>query len=62
MNDHQPELLSQRIDQGVKKAIQEAIEKHRKLGQEIAVYQDGKVVTLTSENIPVQEEKIRAPE
>lgn len=48
------QLLSEKIDQGVKKAISEAIERHRKLGESIAIWQDGKVVTLTSDKIPVQ--------
>ncbi|MGK7876701.1 MAG: hypothetical protein AB4426_26435 [Xenococcaceae cyanobacterium] len=52
MNDNQPKLLSEKIDKGVKKAIAEAIEKHRKSGEYIAVWQDGKVVILPPEKIP----------
>ncbi len=44
--------LHQKIDRGVKKAIAEAIEKHRKLGQSISIWQDGKVVTIPAEQIP----------
>lgn len=46
------ELLSDKINAGVKAAIAEAIERHRKLGQSISIMQDGKVVTLTAEEIP----------
>jgi hypothetical protein len=46
------QLLSEKIDEGVKKAISEAIEKHRRLGQSIAIWQDGKVVILTADLIP----------
>ena len=46
------EFLSSKIDAGVKTAIAEAIERHRKLGQSISIMQDGKVVTLTAEEIP----------
>ena len=40
--------LSDRIDAGVKAAIAEAIEKHRRLGQSISIWRDGKIVTLTA--------------
>jgi hypothetical protein len=55
MNNPQPELLSEKIDKGVKQAIAEAIEKHRKLGESIAVWREGKVVILPPEKIPKQE-------
>ncbi len=55
MNNNQPKLLSEKIDKGVQKAIAEAIEKHRKLGESIAVWQDGKVVILPPEKIPTLE-------
>ena len=44
--------LQQKIDAGVKKAIADAIERHRKLGESISIWQDGKVVTLSAEQIP----------
>ncbi len=44
--------LSDRIDAGVKVAIAEAIEKHRRLGQSIRIWRDGKIVTLTAAEIP----------
>ena len=44
--------LHQKIDADVKLAIAEAIEKHRKLGQSISIWQDGKIVTLTADQIP----------
>lgn len=46
------QLLSEKIDQGVKKAVAEAVEKHRKLGEAIAVWQNGEVVILSPEQIP----------
>ncbi|WP_017741701.1 hypothetical protein [Scytonema hofmannii] len=52
MAEHESELLSKKIDAGVKAAIAEAIERHRKLGQSISIMQNGKVVTLTAEEIP----------
>lgn len=44
--------LSSLIDEGVRAAIAEAIERHRRLGESICIWQDGKVVTLTADQIP----------
>ncbi|WP_414551781.1 hypothetical protein [Anabaena sp. CCY 0017] len=44
--------IHQKIDAGVKTAVAKAIERHRKLGESISIWQDGKVVTLTPEQIP----------
>ncbi len=58
MNKPATEKLSSKIDVAVKSAIAEAIEKHRRLGQSISIWQDGKVVTLTADQIPpLQPEK-----
>jgi hypothetical protein len=53
----QSKLLSEKINQGVQKAIADAIEKHRKLGQSIAIWQDNQVVILAPEEIPNLETK-----
>ncbi|HAX74955.1 MAG TPA: hypothetical protein DCY88_03755 [Cyanobacteria bacterium UBA11372] len=52
MNNQTLTELQKKIDAGVKIAIAEAIEKHRRLGQSISIWQDGKVVTLTADQIP----------
>lgn len=44
--------LYQKIDAGVKFAVADAIEKHRRLGQSICIWKDGKIVTLTPDQIP----------
>lgn len=44
--------LSSQIDRGVKAAVAEAIEKHRKLGQSISIWRDGKIITLAASEIP----------
>ncbi len=50
--------LSDQIDAGVKTAISKAIERHRRLGESISILKDGKVVTLTSDQIhPLEEPK-----
>jgi hypothetical protein len=42
----------QKIQVGVKVAIAQALERHRKLGESIAVWRDGKVVVLSADEIP----------
>ncbi|CAD5989106.1 hypothetical protein PCC9214_05510 (plasmid) [Planktothrix tepida] len=44
--------LHQKIDAGVKVAIAKALDRHRKLGESISIWQDGKVITLTADEIP----------
>ncbi|ERT03562.1 hypothetical protein M595_5701 [Lyngbya aestuarii BL J] len=52
-NPHIPlSELHQQIDAGVKQAIANSIERHRKLGESISIWKDGKVVTLTADQIP----------
>lgn len=52
MTEQEMRILHRKIDAGVKAAIAQAIERHRKLGQSSSILQDGKVVTLTAEQIP----------
>lgn len=49
--------LSEQIDAGVKAAIAEAIERHRRLGESISLLKDGKIVTLTADQIPLKDDK-----
>lgn len=55
MTEEEMQQMHDKIDAGVKAAIAAAIEKHRKLGESISIMQDGKIVTLTAEEIPVLE-------
>lgn len=52
-----PDKLSEQIDIGVKAAIAEAIERHRRLGESISILKEGQVVTLTPEQIPPPKKK-----
>ncbi|MEL7036632.1 MAG: hypothetical protein AAFO04_13570 [Cyanobacteria bacterium J06592_8] len=52
MNQPIPDKLSSLIDTGVKLAIAKAIERHRRLGESISIWEDRKVVTLTADQIP----------
>jgi hypothetical protein len=56
MTDEEMRALHQKIAEGGKVAIAEALERHRKLGEEIAVWKDGKVVILSAEQIPLRYE------
>lgn len=40
------------IEAGVKEAVAAALERHRRLGESIAVWKDGKVVIVSAEEIP----------
>ncbi|MEB3343443.1 hypothetical protein [Okeania sp.] len=52
MNKKNSGKLSEQIDSGVKAAIASAIERHRRLGESISILKDGKIVTLTADQIP----------
>ena len=43
------------ITELAKSAIAQAIERHRKLGESIAIWKDGKVVILTADQIPAMQ-------
>ncbi len=43
------------IDEAGKKAVREALRRHKRLGNSIAVWRDGKVLWIPSEKIPVDE-------
>jgi hypothetical protein len=52
MNEPVPNKLSAQIDAGVRAAIADALERHRRLGESISVFKDGQIVTLTADRIP----------
>jgi hypothetical protein len=41
------------IDEALRRAVREALIRHKKLGNPIAVWRDGKVVIVPPEEIPV---------
>jgi hypothetical protein len=47
------EILFEKIDEGVKLAIRNALEKHQKLGESVVVYQDDEIKIFTGEDIKV---------
>ncbi|MGL4622135.1 hypothetical protein [Chroococcidiopsis sp.] len=53
MTEEEMKQMHDKINTGVKAAIASALEKHRKLGESISIMQEGKVVTLTAEEISV---------
>lgn len=42
-----------RLDYLAQAAVRDALRQHKRLGQSVVVWQDGKVVTLAPEDIPV---------
>lgn len=40
------------IDRAIEKAVREAIRRHKRLGEPIAVWRDGRVVVVPAEEIP----------
>ena len=43
-----------RIDVLAKEAVRDALREHKRKGQSVVVWQDGKIVTLAPEDIPVE--------
>ena len=41
------------VDSLARKAVQDALLEHKRKGQSVVIWQDGKVVTLAPEDIPV---------
>lgn len=41
------------VSQALNTAVRDALRRHKRLGQSVIVWQDGKVVTLAPEDIPV---------
>ncbi|RUT03242.1 hypothetical protein DSM106972_055500 [Dulcicalothrix desertica PCC 7102] len=52
MTEEEAINLHRKIEAGVKAAVAQAIERHRRLGESISFMKDGKIVTLTAEEIP----------
>ena len=51
MSDKEFTEFLQKIDAGVKAGAVLALDEHRRMGRSIAIWQDGKIVTLTGEEI-----------
>jgi hypothetical protein len=54
MTPRQNRKIRDRILAGVEAAVASALEKHKKLGEPIAVWKGGKVVVLQPQQIPVR--------
>jgi hypothetical protein len=51
MNNKPEKKLSEIINEGVQKAVIKAVDKHCKLGESVAIWQDGKTVILSPQEI-----------
>jgi uncharacterized protein YacL (UPF0231 family) len=47
------EKKAKKIEQGIRKAVTDAITRHKLLGQSIAIWQDGKVVIVPADKIKI---------
>jgi hypothetical protein len=56
MTENEMKVIHQKIAEGARVAVAEALERHRKLGESIAVWKDGKVVVLSADQIPQRNE------
>jgi hypothetical protein len=55
-NQQQPSLsLAELLTPVIQNAVNKALTRHRKLGESISIMQDGEIVTLTGEEIPIAE-------
>jgi hypothetical protein len=50
-------LKYQKICDGIRVAIAKALDRHRRLGESIAVWQDGKVVIVSADQIPIPDQE-----
>jgi len=50
-------LKYQKICDGIGVAIAKALDRHRRLGESIAVWQDGKVVIVSPDQIPIPDQE-----
>jgi hypothetical protein len=57
MTSTQSEELDLKIDAGIKQAISEALEEHRRMGRAVVVWKDDKVVTIPPSEIPTRNEE-----
>lgn len=57
MTNIESEELDRMIDAGIKQAISEALEEHRRMGRPVVVWKDGKVVTIPPSEIPTRNEE-----
>ena len=51
-------LLAYRAEEALRKAVAEAIAEHRRNGVPIAIWRDGKVVRIPSDQIEVREPQV----
>jgi hypothetical protein len=49
------------IDRALRRAVQEALRRHKLLGQSVAVWKDGRPVVLPPEEIPLEDEGEETP-
>jgi len=56
MKKTKPKSLSQKIDLGVRLGVAHALAEHKRMGQSIVVWRNGKIVTIPAKNIKIPKE------
>jgi hypothetical protein len=62
MTSQEVKILHRKIEEGVRAAVAQALDRHRRLGESIAVWQNNQVVILPPEQIPSIESLLEARE
>lgn len=62
MTEKQLNAFYSKIHTGAKAAVSQALERHRKLGEPVAIWQEGKVVVLSPGEIPQAQQESQAEE
>jgi hypothetical protein len=62
MTNQEVRILHRKIEEGVRAAVAQALDRHRRLGESIAVWQNNQVVILPPEQIPSIESLLEARE
>jgi hypothetical protein len=57
MTSRQSEELDRKIDAGIKRAVAEALEEHRRMGRAVVVWKNGRIVTIPPSEIPALNEE-----
>ncbi|HEX6882100.1 MAG TPA: hypothetical protein VF530_01905 [Planctomycetota bacterium] len=45
-------MNGRRVEQALRRAVRQALTRHKKLGESVAVWRDGRAVVLSPEEIP----------
>jgi hypothetical protein len=53
---HEIAEIRRQVNEGVREGVRKALLRHKKAGQSVSVWRDGRVVMIPPEQIPVEDE------